>query len=122
MQNSAWHKITTQKMCECVLSHFSHVWIFVTLWTITCQAPLSLGFSRQEILEWVAMPSSRGSSQPRDRTSMLHLYLQAGALPLAPPGKLSINVNCYYYCHNDCYYFLNTKAFITENKRKKPIA
>ena len=79
MQNSAWHKITTQKMCECVLSHFSHVWIFVTLWTITCQAPLSLGFSRQEILEWVAMPSSRGSSQRRDRTSMLHLYLQAGA-------------------------------------------
>ena len=25
-------------------------------------------FSRQEILEWVAMPSSWGSSQPRDRT------------------------------------------------------
>ena len=34
-----------------------------TLWTVTCQAPLSMGFSRQEILELVA---SRGSSPPRD--------------------------------------------------------
>ena len=25
-----------------------HVRLFVTLWTIACQAPLSLGFSRQE--------------------------------------------------------------------------
>ena len=27
---------------------FSHVHLFVTLWTVACQAPLSLGFSRQE--------------------------------------------------------------------------
>ena len=33
-----------------------------------CQAPLSMEFSRKRILEWVAIPSSRGSSQPRDRT------------------------------------------------------
>ena len=31
-----------------MLSHFSRVWLFVTLWTIACQAPLSTGFSRQE--------------------------------------------------------------------------
>ena len=34
-----------------VLSHFSHVWVFATLWTIACQAPLSMGFSRQEYWE-----------------------------------------------------------------------
>ena len=32
----------------CVLSHFSHVWPFATLWTIACQVSLSMGFSRQE--------------------------------------------------------------------------
>ena len=32
----------------CVLSHFSHVQLFVTLWTIVLQVPLSMGFSRQE--------------------------------------------------------------------------
>ena len=29
---------------------------------------LSIGFSRQEILEWVAIFSFKGSSQPRDKT------------------------------------------------------
>ena len=32
----------------CVLSHFSHVQLSVTLWTVAHQAPLSKGFSRQE--------------------------------------------------------------------------
>ena len=32
----------------CTLGHFSRVWLFVTLWTVTCQAPLSMGFARQE--------------------------------------------------------------------------
>ena len=32
----------------CVLSHFSHVRLSATLWTVVCQAPLSMGLSRQE--------------------------------------------------------------------------
>ena len=32
----------------CVLNSFSDVQLFVNLWTIASQAPLSLGFSRQE--------------------------------------------------------------------------
>ena len=32
----------------------SHVWLFVTLWTVVCQAPLSMGFSRQEY--WSGLP------------------------------------------------------------------
>ena len=35
-------------------------------WTVACQAPLSLGIIQARILEWLAMPFSRGSSQPRD--------------------------------------------------------
>ena len=31
----------------CVLSSFSCVQLFSTLWTVVCQAPLSMGFSRQ---------------------------------------------------------------------------
>ena len=31
-----------------VLSRFCHVWPFVTPWTVACQAPLSMGFSKQE--------------------------------------------------------------------------
>ena len=38
----------------CVLSHFSHVSHFVTLWTVPCQAPLFMGFSRQKY--WSGLP------------------------------------------------------------------
>ena len=41
-------------MHVCALSHFSCVWLFVTLWTVACQAPLSMGFSRQEY--WSGLP------------------------------------------------------------------
>ena len=41
--------------------------LFVTLWTVAHQAPLSIGLQAR-ILEWVAMPSSKGSSRSRDRT------------------------------------------------------
>ena len=46
----------------CVLRHLS-----VTLWTAVCQAPL---FLQAKTLEWVAMPSSRESFQPRDQTQV----------------------------------------------------
>ena len=37
------------------------------------QAPLSMGFLQAIILEWVAVPSSRGSSQPRDWTQISYV-------------------------------------------------
>ena len=41
-------------VCGCVLSHFSHVWLCATPWTVTHQSPLSMGFSRQEY--WSGLP------------------------------------------------------------------
>ena len=38
----------------CMLSHFSHVQLFVTLWSVAHQASLSMGFSRQEY--WSGLP------------------------------------------------------------------
>ena len=43
----------------------------VTLWTVAYQAPLSMGFSRQE--ECVAISFSRGSSQPRNWTEVSYI-------------------------------------------------
>ena len=42
----------------------------MTLWTVDRQAPLSMGILQARILEWVAMPCSRGSSRPRDGTQV----------------------------------------------------
>ena len=35
-------------ICTCLLSHFSHVQLFATLWTVDLHIPLAKGFSRQE--------------------------------------------------------------------------
>ena len=51
----------------------SSVQLFATPWTVAHQAPLSMGSLPARILEWIAMPSSRGSSQPRDRTQVSHI-------------------------------------------------
>ena len=40
--------------CVWMLSHFSCVWLSVTLWTVAHQPPLSMGFSRQEY--WGELP------------------------------------------------------------------
>ena len=41
----------------CVLSRFSHVQLFATLWTITHHAPLSIEFSREEYGSGLICPS-----------------------------------------------------------------
>jgi len=46
-------------------------------------APLSIGILQGKIVEWVAMPSSRASSQPRDQTQVF--TLQADSLLSEPP-------------------------------------
>ena len=45
---------TLMEALACLLRHFSHVWLSVTPWTTACQAPLSMGFSRQEY--WSGLP------------------------------------------------------------------
>ena len=47
------------------------------------------GILQARLLEWVIMPSSRGSTWSRDwtRVSLCLLHWQVGSLPLAPPGK-----------------------------------
>ena len=64
---------TPVKPYACIPSHFSHVWLFATLWTIAGQAPLFTRILQATTLEWVAMPSSRGSSWPRDRTHVSYV-------------------------------------------------
>ena len=71
-----------------VLSYFSCV--CATLWTVVCEAPLSMGFSRQEY--WSLLPFPPPWDLPRregNRTlfSYISLHRQEGSLPLAPSGS-----------------------------------
>ena len=47
-----------------MLSHFSHVRLFAMLWTVAHQAPLSIGFSRQEFWSGLPFPSPEDLPDP----------------------------------------------------------
>ena len=75
-----------------VLSHFSCVRLFVTPWTVACQAPLSMGFFRQEYQSGLPCPPPGDLPNPGIKQTCLSYVLclwhwQMGSLPLAPPGK-----------------------------------
>ena len=83
---------------ESVLNHFSHVWLFATLWTVAHQAPLSMGFSRQEY--WSGLPCLlQGLPDPGIDLCLLHW--QAGSLPLVPPGKQCFSAICIFNLFNE---------------------
>ena len=75
-------------MFVCCAHWLSHVRFFVTPWTFAWQAPLFMGVLQARILEWVAMPSSKGSSQRvLDRLShavwfMVRLWIRVSQLAL----------------------------------------
>ena len=78
-------------MCCAVLSHVSSVWLFVTHGQrphATQQAPLSMGFSRQEY--WSGLHAHlQGIFLTKGLNQHLFplLYWRVGSLPLVPPGK-----------------------------------
>ena len=68
----------------CLLSYFSHLQLFATLWTIAHQALLSMGFSKRGLRALLqGIFPTQGSN-----LRLLHLlHGQADSLPLVPPGK-----------------------------------
>ena len=72
----------------CVLSHFSCIQRFATLWTVARQAPLSMGLSRQEYWSRLPFPSPGDLPIQESNPRLLRLlHWPAGSLPLAPPGR-----------------------------------
>ena len=80
---------------------------------IDCSLPGSSvhGILQAKILEWVAVPFSRGSSAPRDEIGVSYISC-VGCwlffLPFAPPGKLTEFITAA---------FLNLKAFLSSSTR-----
>ena len=62
-----------------------HVWLLVTPWTVAHQAPLSMGFSRQEY--WRGLPCPPPVDLPDAGTEPMSPTLQADSLPSEPSGK-----------------------------------
>ena len=66
-------------MCACMQSCFSCVRLFANLWTLAHQAPLSMGFSRQEPLSWLPCPPPGALPHPGiEPTSLMSPALGSG--------------------------------------------
>jgi len=89
----------------CMLSCFSHVQLFVTLWTVAHQAPLPMVFSRQEYWNGLPWPSLEDLPNPGieptssafqvDSLSLNHQGNHLHTLCIRPV-MLSLVTICYY--------------------------
>ena len=84
-------------VCVCVCELLSCVWLFATPWTVAHQAPLSMGFSRQEY--WRGLPVPPPGALPHPGIEPKPPTLQAASLPSEPPGKPYIE----YISSSLCY-------------------
>ena len=73
-----------------VLSCFSPVQLFVNLWTVACEVPLSVGFSGQEYWSGLPFPLPGDLSYPGIKLESPESPILAGRFfTIEPPGKPS---------------------------------
>ena len=84
--------LTLVGLCFSILIQFKKGKLFspVRLFVTPCIDYIVHGISQAKILEWVACPFSRGSSQPRDQTQVSHT---AGRLFPAEPQGIHLSQN-----------------------------
>ena len=93
-QGNRWHETSSKVVCMCCM--LNHVQLFMIPWTVACQTPLSVEFSRQECWSGLLFPTPgdipdpgiKPASLARDRTHVSSISsLAAGFITTAPPGK-----------------------------------
>ena len=83
------------------------VQLFVTPLTVAGQAPLSMGFSRQEYWSRLLFPSP--GSSPNPEMEPVSPALAGGFFTTVPPGKPNVYMCVYIYVfHCDSHYWLST--------------
>ena len=84
-----WLNKTIVCVCVCMYRHVQSVWLFATLWTVVCQAPLSRGFHRQEY--WSGLPCPSPEVLPNPGIKTWSPILQSFSLLLSHRGTYIIS-------------------------------
>ena len=87
---------------------FSRVWLFATLWTVACQAPLSMGFSRQEY--WSGLPCNLPSTVIEPASLMSPVLVGGFFTTSATWEAIYTHIECSSLC-----YTVGTCCFIHSN-------
>ena len=70
--------------------------LFATPWTVPCQSPLSMGFSRQEYWKELLFPTP--ADLPNSGMELASLALTGGFFTTVPAKKLCISINIHKNC------------------------
>ena len=106
-------KPPTKLWDDAVILSPSYVWLFATPWTVAHQAPIFIGFSRQEYWSGLPFPSPRDLPNPGIKLHLLHR--QVDSLPLCHllsntkhlvGGKVKIRI----WIHNPCLFCIQHLA------------
>ena len=98
----------------------SRVRLFATSWIVACQAPLSMGFSRQEY--WSGFPFPSPGDLPDPAIKPGSLALQTDTLPSEPPWGFNHNQDLTKFCFQlfeliyPLFYELASKWWVLPNK------
>ena len=101
-------------MCACMLSCFSHIQLFVTLWTVAREDPLSLEFSRQNY--WSGLPCCPPGDPPDPGIEPKSLVSPAWA-----DGFFTTSTNweaqlIYVYTYDMIYIYLYLSSVFLQNR------
>ena len=95
--NGRWFLYQLNHQGSCMLNRFIRVQIFATLWTIACQAPLSIGFSRQEYWSELQCPPPGDLPDPGiESTSLVSPALAGGFVTTSPTWEEHLNIENKY--------------------------
>ena len=104
LQRVKWIFIWSLLTCACMLSHFSHVQLFATPWTVAHQAPLSIGFSKQEYWSGLTFPSPGDlPNQGIQPMSLISLELAGGFFTTSTNWEARTLVNVIPNCRFSNY-------------------
>ena len=71
----------------------SHVQFFVTLWTVACQAPLSVGFSRHEYWSGLPFPTPKDLPDSGIESASLTSPALTGRFFTTEPPRKSLSIS-----------------------------
>ena len=94
-----------------MLSRFSRVQLFATLWTVAHQSPLSMGLSRQGYCSGLPCPVPQDLPDPGIES--VSPALQADSLPLSHWGRPNLTLHTQFFFQGLCFkiYFISHTVF-----------
>ena len=116
-----------------MLSHFSRVLLFVTLWTVAHLAPLSMGFSRQEYWSLLLCPPTGDLPDPGIEPVSLNISCIGRQIVTSTTweawdiiiscnrlGGLEKNINLFSYSSGGCKSKVKVLADLVSDERCLP--